>query len=223
MVIAGEKMSRRITDSNAEQELALFLDKYLYPHLSTYSQFTYTRTKIREEQLKGVDVVASNTRKSYYIDEKAQLYYINESLPTFAFEVDSMQKEAYRKGWLINEKLITDYYLLIWPYAVHTDLYSIKCDDFTKLECLMILKSKLIHYLLNAEWDEQRLTSLSRKLSESKYVGKYEINHPNFYMYKSDASKYSEVPTNLVIYRKTLRELADAEYIVTPSSFERIV
>jgi hypothetical protein len=216
-------MSRRITDSNAEQELALFLDQYLYPHLNTHTQFTYTRAKTREEQLKGVDIIASNTRKSYYIDEKAQLYYINKSLPTFAFEVDSIQKEVYRKGWLINDELITDYYLLIWPYAVHTDLTKIKYYDFTKLECLMILKSKVIHYLMDAEWDEQRLTSLSRKLSESKYVGKYEIDHPDFYMYKSDAKKYNEAPTNLVIYRKTLRELADAEYIVTPSTFERIV
>jgi hypothetical protein len=216
-------MTRRNIDSNAEQELALFLDQYMYPHLSTYTRFTYTRTKSREEQLKGIDVVASTSSKSYFIDEKAQLYYINQSLPTFAFEVDSIQNGIYRKGWLINKSLITDYYLLIWPYAVHADLTRIKCHDFTKLECLIIGKLNVTNYLADAGWDEQRLTSESRKLRETKYVGKYKVDQSNFHLYKSDNTKFSEAPTNIVINRKTLRELADAEYVVTPSSFERTV
>lgn len=215
-------MSRRVSDSTAEYQLSLFLDQYFYPRLSTLTHFTYQRVTSRSTQLKGVDVIASKDAIEYYIDEKAQLYYINRPLETFAFEIDSIQNNVYRKGWLINDNLITNYYLLIWPYAVHNDLLRINSFDFTKLECLAISKTKITHFLSNADWDNQRLMNISKQLTESGHKGRYYVNQPDFYIVRSDAKKYSEAPTNVVICRKKLRELADAEYVVTPTSLERI-
>ena len=46
----------------------------------------------KEEQLKGKDVQFSiEELENIIIDEKAQIYYINKNIPTFAFEIDFLR------------------------------------------------------------------------------------------------------------------------------------
>ena len=66
--------SRRRLDMAAEQELAKFLDRYLYEPLLSEGGFTsITRVVDVEMQKKGVDVSVSTAERTVGIDEKAQL------------------------------------------------------------------------------------------------------------------------------------------------------
>lgn len=93
--------SRRNQDMTSESELGKFLDKYLYKELLKSGAFkSITRETEKEVQLNGVDVTCVATNGAVYrIDEKAQLYYINKNLPTFAFEVDFFTRRSGHK-WL---------------------------------------------------------------------------------------------------------------------------
>ena len=86
--ITTKIVSRRAADMNAESELAEFLDENLYSQLLGEGKFlSIERMAEKKQQLQGIDVTAKTQNSVFYIDEKAQLYYINKNIPTFAFEL----------------------------------------------------------------------------------------------------------------------------------------
>lgn len=90
--IATKIVSRRAADMNAESELAEFLDENLYSQLLGEGKFlSIERMAEKEQQLQGIDVTAKTQNSVFYIDEKAQLYYINKNIPTFAFELQFLK------------------------------------------------------------------------------------------------------------------------------------
>ena len=100
--------SFRKQDMKLETELGSFLDEYLYPDIlkqyKAYSKFI--RIKDRQQQLQGIDVIIENGNKSTInIDEKASVYYSNAMIPTFAFEINSYQRDGNEPviGWLLND------------------------------------------------------------------------------------------------------------------------
>lgn len=76
--------SQFMADLKKEAFLAKYLDG-LYPKLFKKSSFSLQRVRDLSQQHKGVDLILTNHYNSYYVDEKAQLDYLNRSLPTFAF------------------------------------------------------------------------------------------------------------------------------------------
>ena len=173
-------------------------------------------------QLKGVDVEAKASSRVARIDEKAQLYYINKNLPTFAFELQFLKNDRVLTGWFLNEDLITDYYLLIWPKAKTDIIREIKADDFTELDALMVSRKKLHMYLDRYGLHRKQLIDKAEELRRSGRIGKIPTGEKGIYYYVSDPRKYAEAPINLVIGKNHLRTIADAHYIVTPSGFRRI-
>ena len=98
-------VTRRFADASAERVVAKYLDYFFYGRLAKPPfHMTSRRTITAQEQRSGCDVVLHSTTQTYLIDEKAQVYYINQSLPTFAFEVDSIQTGGLRIGWLLNDE-----------------------------------------------------------------------------------------------------------------------
>ncbi|MGS0525781.1 hypothetical protein ACU8V7_11875 [Zobellia nedashkovskayae] len=83
------------SDLEREQELCILLDRYYKQYLKHY---TFERVSDMPKQLAGIDLIFihKTNGKKFYIDEKAQLDYINENLPTFAFEL-SYEKKGYSK------------------------------------------------------------------------------------------------------------------------------
>jgi hypothetical protein len=213
-------MSRKVIDMGAEQELAKFLDVYFYDWLLKNYKFTYVkRNKDKQLQIQGVDVILESKDCNYNIDEKAQLYYINKSLPTFAFEVDFINRNnELAQGWLFNNDLLTDYYFLIWPNATQNDLSKIKAEDFTTLDCLMISKKKIQSYLQSKGWSNKRIFEKARELRNGTSSGKISIQGENdFYFYFSESKYYSEQPINIIIRKNVLIYLADQHYNITKS------
>ncbi|NEU59213.1 hypothetical protein [Halorussus sp. MSC15.2] len=110
-------MSNRDYDHKNERKVGRFLDEYLYENLDWRTE-RQTETDIQRQ---GSDIIASipGIGSKIHIDEKAQTDYLNNPLPTFALEIDSIQNGTKRKGWLFKPDKNTDYYLFIWMVDVY--------------------------------------------------------------------------------------------------------
>lgn len=211
--------SRRNIDMSAEGELSFFLDKYLYSRFPHQDEFcSITRITNKHDQLHGTDVRFISTKgKVYNVDEKAQLYYLNRSLPTFAFEINFLRNGTPTTGWLCNTNLDTDLYLLIWPYACKDTLDDISWHDFTKADCLLVSKNKLLSFLAQKGLSINKLCADADAFRANRATGKQRIpGLSGIYYYVSSSHKYVETPVNIVISRNILEKIATRHYEVTP-------
>jgi hypothetical protein len=216
-------VSRRVQDMSAESELAEFLDEFLYAPLLREGNFISIQRMVeKEQQLQGIDVVVKTNKSVGYIDEKAQLYYINKNIPTFAFELQFLKMGREIEGWFLNDNLKTDYYLLIWPSASIDDVKRLKKEDFTKLDALMISKKKLRDELTSLGLDKETLTKRIYEIRKSRTYGKITTGIQGIYYYASDPLKYVEAPINIVISKTRLTSLSDVHYEITTGGFKRI-
>lgn len=221
--ITTKIVSRRAADMNAESELAEFLDENLYSQLLGEGKFlSIERMTEKEQQLQGIDVTAKTQNAVFYIDEKAQLYYINKNIPTFAFELQFLKGGRVIEGWFLNDELKTDHYLLIWPFASVTDVKELKKENFTKLDALMISKEKLRRELASLGLDKETLARKAYQLRSTRTYGKIITGIQGVYYFASDPSKYAEAPINIVVSKARLIALADAHYEITMNGFSRI-
>lgn len=218
-------MSRKAIDMGAEHELSLFLDEYFYNRLLQNNKIvSFERIKDKSLQLQGIDVIITTKKSTVNIDEKAQLYYINQGLPTFAFEVNFLNKNgALSPGWLYNKNLLTDYFVLIWLTATHNNLQEIKAEDFINAECMMIKKTEIINYLSGVGYTEKLIEKIAMDLRSQEQYGKYIIpDQTDFYFYLSPPDNYSEQPINIVIRKDLLIRLAVRIYVVSKNKLARI-
>ena len=92
--------SRRRADMAAEEQLAVFLDRYLYARFPDAAAGTeIRRIADRGEQLEGTDVrFIRRDGRVRNIDEKAQLYYLNRDLPTYQqIQMVSIREKEFAK------------------------------------------------------------------------------------------------------------------------------
>lgn len=215
--------SRRAFDMSAEAQLALFLDKYLYerfPDIHRYSSIK--RISDKREQLNGTDVrFIMKDGRVFNVDEKAQLYYLNKNLPTFAFEIQFLRRGIPTTGWLCNDRLETDYYLLIWPFADRDTSSGISWRNFTKADCLMISKQDVLSFLAENGLTKDRLLADANAIRKEHRTGKIRIEGlSGIYYFASYPQYYAEAPINIVISKSYLRHIATRHYIVTPEKVE---
>lgn len=237
---ANTNQSRRGSDMSAESQMGLFLDKYLYKGFSIGKvPLTARRTDSIEEQLAGIDVKLIDKKgNTYNVDEKAQLYYLNRDLPTFAFEIRYLRGGVETLGWLCNKSLLTDLYLLIWPFAEQDTPKGIRCDQFTRADCLLIEKKALLDELEAQGLTIKKMLEDTRRIRAARKVGKLLIpadsqggetpipadSHggkvpvlTEMYYFASDPKSYKESPINIVIRKSLLKKIAVGQYIVTPN------
>lgn len=213
--------SRRHDDLSAEAQLAYYMDKYLYTHFPNGNSFSsIRRIHDKEEQLSGVDVELIGTDgKVYCVDEKAQLYYLNKNLPTFAFELLFKRGNNDTTGWLCNPTLKTDFYMLIWPFATQSSCKGIRWHQFTKADCLLIPKKRLLKTLADKGLTVEKMQADAKAIRVSGQIGKIPIpGLRGIYYYASDPNSYREAPINIVISKSLLLDVAQRRYIVTPES-----
>ncbi len=212
--------SRRNDDMSAEAQLGIFLDTYLYkvfPKRELFSKIERIRDK--EEQLAGVDVkFTGNNGIVYNVDEKAQLYYLNKDLPTFAFELQFMREGREVWGWLCNDRLKTDLYLLIWPFVKEDKdtPKGIRWEQFVKADCLLVQKKKILSMLEQEGLTRERMMQEAEQLRKDGLTGKVSIaGVKGIYYFVSDPRKYSEAPINMIVSKERLLAIAQRRYIVT--------
>lgn len=216
-------LSRRDDDMSAEAQLGVFLDTYLYRQFPQSDLFSkIERIHNKAEQLAGVDVRFTGKNGAVYnIDEKAQLYYLNKDLPTFAFEIQFLRNGLETRGWLCNDRLKTDLYLLIWPFAEKDSPKDIRWDQFVKADCLLIQKKKLLSMLEKEGLTAERMMRRAAFLRQDGHTGKAAIlGVKGIYFFGSDPQKYREAPINIVVSKDRLLNIAQRRYIVTKEGVE---
>lgn len=211
-------LSRRYDDMSAEAQLGRFLDAYLYSRLLETGPFSHIeRMRGREEQLAGVDVrIFADGGAVYDVDEKAQLYYLNKDLPTFAFEISFLREGRETCGWLCSDRLKTDLYLLIWPFAGRGSPKGIRWDEFTKADCLLIRKKALLAMLRQEGLTTERMLHEAARCRADGCRGRVRINGvQGIYYFVSDPQRYREAPINIVVAKSRLLKIAQRRYVVT--------
>ncbi|MGB5553326.1 MAG: hypothetical protein WBM83_01620 [Flavobacteriaceae bacterium] len=181
-------------DLEQERKLSFLLDKYYQKHLKKYS---FERVNNLKRQLQGIDLIFTQhtTGQQFFVDEKAQLDYINESLPTFAFELFYNKGSKTKKGWLFDISKKTDFYALV------TSIYSDFPDTFTSSKITFVNRLKLIDFLEKRNITQKYLNSI---INEHPVGGaaKMKIVHLDHrtqgYLYFSTKNK-AEKPINLIL------------------------
>ena len=127
------------TDLAQEKKLIPLLDSYYRKHLKFYD---FKRVDETEQQLQGIDLIFTHkkTGETYFVDEKAQLDYLNKNLPTFAFELFYTKNNSLKQGWLFDAQKKTQMYALI------TNIQKRK-DNFTGCNITFVNRSKLLSFL----------------------------------------------------------------------------
>ncbi len=193
------------SDLKKEQRLSSLLDSYYTKHLKNYH---FERIHDINEQLQGVDLLLKqkSSHMTHVVDEKAQLDYINESLPTFAFELSYFKNDTLRQGWLYDTNKKTDFYALI------TSIYEDEPEVFTSCKVTFVNRQKLITFL-----ETRRITQdiiCKRYPPESLPHGKTNLKELNpsteGYLYHSKNNK-SEKPINLVLRLEFLLDMGLAK------------
>jgi len=128
------------SDLEKEQSLAGLLDKYYQKHLKCYN---FERISDLKAQIEGIDLIFTHkvSGEQFYIDEKAQLDYINEELPTFAFELKYNKGAEIKKGWLFDTGKKTHF------YSLATAIYTDEPGKFTSCKITFVNRQKLIGLL----------------------------------------------------------------------------
>jgi hypothetical protein len=181
------------TDLSKEQLLAPLLDSYYRKQLNQYS---FERIADLEQQLLGIDVILTNKKTSaaFFVDEKAQLDYINESLPTFAFELFYEKDRDQKQGWLFDASKKTHFYALV------TSIFSDEEDSFTACNITFVNREKLIQHLSSLHLTQKRFQEIV--LQHKGYHGKMGLEklHPwhEGYLFFSTQNK-AEKPINLIL------------------------
>ncbi|CAM4148746.1 hypothetical protein ZORO111903_03675 [Zobellia roscoffensis] len=193
------------SDLEREQKLCVLLDRYYHQYLKQYS---FDRVFEIKQQMEGIDLIFTHKDhgRKYTIDEKAQLDYINENLPTFAFELSYEKDGTLKEGWLFDTSKKTEFYALI------TSIYSDAPDVFTSCKITLVNRQKLLAFLV-----EKNITSSTLKkyvLPNKNMHGKIKIDELHHrkegYLYASTKNK-AERPLNLILKLDFLEETGIAK------------
>lgn len=229
-------------DNNVSLELGFFLEKHFYSELIkkeailSYTCFYGNDEKSHDMQNKGVDVkidyITMNTKKlkSMYLDEKAQIHYLNAPRPTFILELQSLKKGSSTEttdGWFLRDDLHTEYYELMWVYIDSPEkdvkkikLSEVKEEDFRLVYLIMVSKKKIIEALDKLGWSKEKLLSKADKIRKDGIPNKRISVGKGLPFYFFYTSSLNEKPINLVMTISELYKLSNGKaYAITRTGF----
>ncbi len=219
-----QKASRRITDYRGEKALGLFLDEFFYSALEQAGIIdSFERVYSKNEQVNGSDIKIHIKKGTLVIDEKAQLYYINHPVDTFALEVDYIKPETGNcvDGWFMDSQNKTDSYLFIWiPRAKESRIERIVSHDFLEIEAYLVGKDKIKEWLGKIGLSADKIKAIAADM-RSKDEDRRKINE-DIRFRKSSADKYVEAPVNIVISKRVLAELTSNRYKISRNGYSLI-
>jgi hypothetical protein len=186
-------------DLDTEAKFGNYLDK-LYPQIKGLDKkFTFLRKDDLESQYAGIDLILKDKEsgEERYIDEKAQLYYLNKSLNTFTFEISYLKHGVWKKGWFYDEKKLTQTYFLF------TSIETNDQNEFINCRFIIINRKYLQEFLEEAGLTQEKTFAYEKLFREDKK--KYNGNQVVFELDSSFATFHcsfanlKEEPINLKI------------------------
>ncbi|MBW8242589.1 hypothetical protein K1F50_07225 [Muricauda oceani] len=196
------------TDLSKEKQLTPLLDSYYQKHLKHYC---FERVSHLKKQVQGIDLILKDkaSGKQFFVDEKAQLDYVNESLPTFAFELVYHKNGVQKEGWLFDVSKKTHFYALV------TSIYSDDEDEFTSCNITWVNREKLILRLdeLGLNQDNLKKLSFQHRENHGKLILEQLDPRNQGYLFFSRQNK-AEKPVNLILKLDFLERLGVAKRLV---------
>ena len=192
------------------------LDSKFYSEVASKDRFVLERVNDKERQIQGIDIVLTNKQFGWQanIDEKASSHYINSKLANFTFELLATEN---RVGWLLDDKNLTDYYVLSWIHAneekfpitekANDYFLHISEKDIQRLIVCVLKKKDILQYLKEFGYDKKRLLEKAYKMVETGETVDYHFKHYGFW-FKYSKDNLSEQPVNVVIKKHMLSQLA---------------
>lgn len=176
-----------------------------------------------EIQQKGIDFIGYYHDKQINIDVKSIAQY---DFPTFCFEL--MNINSGKKGWLIDENYMTDYYLLTYHQindgtgSYKEDKKNLTCDNIINTRAILISRQKIkqiIDETINNMDLRCVIVEILNKSFYSKSMCPRFVYNPenNDFIESSDndiirfvySKQIHEKPINIVIPRRILEQNAD--------------
>ncbi|KAF2514869.1 hypothetical protein [Flavobacterium foetidum] len=189
--------SRFNNDLSKEIMLGKYLD-VIYHNL--FEGFDVKRISDHEQQHKGIDLIITKNKEEFFIDEKAQLDYLEKDLPTFAFEISYLKDGTQRNGWLFDDNKATHKYFCIT--AIGCNEKSNPESGFKSCKITSIDRSLLINLLGSKGLTYERIIKINEEIRSGFSEGKIPIQKLNSdeegYFYFSKSGK-SEQPINVVL------------------------
>lgn len=177
----------------------------------------------RARQLKGIDAIGSIGNVSINVDVKA----IASQLNTFCFEI-SGNVSTNQVGWLINPKLETTHYLIVYHtvkgaernYRLGKRIMTV--NNVIETEALLIEKEKLKSFIQKELG--QNLDSVVKEIRKQDLEGRGVVRFNkemnvvkgtvNQKAYPTISLGLKEQPINVVVRKESLKELADKHWII---------
>lgn len=199
-------------DLSKEVALGQYLDT-IYPIV--FEGCVIQRITDNALQHQGVDLIISKEGRDFYIDEKAQLDYLDKNLPTFAFEISYLKNGKEHLGWLFDEsKLSQRYFLVTGIFLNNPQNFN---EGFKSCAILSVDRVKLLKLLNSMGLNAQTVVEINSNIRSSTLEKAIPIKELNAYtqgrFYYSKSNK-SEQPINLVLYLDFLIQSKVAKKIV---------
>jgi len=187
--------------TNFESDLSqeAILSKYL-DQVYKNKDLEFERIFDLNKQHQGIDIIMMVNSNEYFIDEKAQLHYLNNDLPTFTFELSYLKNGEYRKGWLFDKNKLTEYYFLITGIILKKGKTKLLVsDDIESVKITSVNRGKLINHLALIGLGKDKLLEYDSEIRINKTNGKNPISelNPNSEGLIYFSEKYKEEPINL--------------------------
>ena len=208
-------------DIKAESLTTRFIAQHYYPVLKANGSIAdFEVITDPALQKRGVDFIVTNTDGSKTnVDLKAAVAYINERLPTQAFELSSLCEGRPVQGWLLNSRLVTDKYLIgtnitsrpIGDKVKYDYVDAMQYSDLRSVDVIEVPRQRLISFLDSLGLTRDVLEGFSRTMRENNILDKELVDGIKIKF----SSQLVEHPINLVIRKVILMKLADSAYTVT--------
>lgn len=205
-IITLSFMSNFKNDLNKEQLLGKYLDE-IYKDKG----INFTRVYDISKQHSGIDLEYTHKNDNiFYLDEKAQLDYINKDLPTFAFELSYLKSKKIKEGWLFDKTKLTTHYLLIT--SIYSNDINLK-NGISSCKITSVSRNKLINHLKAVGLNKPTLLKYDEKNRSDKKqkTTLNEISLNQGYLFYS--AQKSEKPINLILKLQYLIDVGVAKKI----------
>jgi len=193
-------------DLNDEAKFGKYLD-LIYPNIKGLSKkFTFYRKEDKESQHRGIDLLLIDnvSTKERYIDEKAQLHYLNKSLSTFTFEISYLKNNVWKKGWFYDENKLTQTYFLF------TSIQTDSNQNFISCRFISVNRKSLQDFLEENGLTQEKIFEYEKKFRDDtvQYNGEQIIEEidKSFATFHCSFSNLRERPINLKVKLDALLE-----------------
>lgn len=190
-------MSTFDRDLLKEQILSKFLDKaYAIEGLKTERIIDLILQK------RGVDIILKKDNTSITTDEKAQLSYLNSSLPTFALEINYYRNNALLPGWLFDNNKTNIAYAFIFSINLKQGKVRLTHEsDISSCEIVWVYSERLIDELKKMNFTKEFCLNESVKLRSNPFIFKIDYPNGNRMMI---SRQLAEEPVNLIVRKQFL-------------------